>query len=115
MGRTSPEPDPTDFFSFANTGNQWNYDVLLNNGTDCQLHQSLTANPGDYLYDGQITNDCSWPYSAQALHWYVSPVRYTVYSDSVASQVLYSFYLDARTETPYRFYPGQDTNTRVAH
>jgi hypothetical protein len=111
MGHYSNEPDPADYFSFAKTGNQWTYDVVLNSATSCQLNQSVTTNPGDYLFEGQVTNDCGWPFSTQSLKWYVSPIQYTVYSDSVANQVLYAFYLDARPATPYKFYPGQDTIT----
>lgn len=109
LSLVNPEPDPTAYYNFAKSGNQWNYDITQVNDQTCQMEYQLNTDLGNYHFEGQKGNTCNWNWNNAPLNWVVSPMRFSVLSDS-SDAIRYSFYLDARLLSEYRFEVGDDTN-----
>ncbi len=110
FGKINPSPDSSAIYCFGANGHQWVYDVVLQSTGSCQLTQQITGDNGSGLYTGEQTNDCGFPWTTKPLRWKVAPLVYSVLSDT-ADVPFYSFYLDARVNSIYYFYPGDYVNS----
>lgn len=105
----NPGMDPSTYFSFAQTGRTWTYETHLYNGVMCEVQQTIGAETSPYLYTVTETNNCGWPLAQKQFNWYVEPFRVSVMAGTSTTDILYSFYLDAVVDKPYRFIVGDDT------
>lgn len=105
----NPNMDPSAYFSFAKTGASWSYETQLYNGTYCEVQQNIGSEPSPYLFTVTETNNCGWPVVQRQFNWLVEPFRLSVMAGTSATEILYSFYLDAVINKTYRFINGDDT------
>ncbi|NQV03575.1 MAG: hypothetical protein HQ542_13075 [Bacteroidia bacterium] len=105
----NPNMDPSAYFSFAQPGRVWSYETQLYNGTLCEVQQTIGSEPSPYLFTGTETNNCGWPFVQRQFNWQVEPFRFSVMAGTSATNILYSFYLDAVVDKDYRFINGNDT------
>ncbi|MFH1295727.1 MAG: hypothetical protein ABIJ04_00430 [Bacteroidota bacterium] len=106
----NPIMDPSTYFSFAQTGRTWSYETQLYNGTTCEVQQNIGSQPSPNLFTVTETNNCGWPIVQRQFNWQVEPFRFSVMAGTSATDILYSFHLDAVINKKYRFINGDDTS-----
>lgn len=105
----NPGMDPSAYYSFGKTGASWTYETHLYNGTVCEVQQSIGSQPAPGLFTVTETNTCGWPFTQRQFNWMAEPVKLSVMAGTSATEILYTFYLDAMLGTTYCFINNADT------
>lgn len=106
----SEEPDQSKYFSFGLMNHMWNYSIHTVLGDSCEIQEHIDS-VAEPVYGGIRTTTCDFPWSSQPFLWEVSPFHFRILTPDESSTELYAFHLDQVPQTPYRYYPGEDTNT----
>jgi len=109
LSKYNDVPDPSAYFSFAKAGNIWGYKTTLNSTDTCSLNYQMgNLNPSG-IFEGNVTNNCGWPWQYKSFYWYVDPAMFSVMADATSGSVIARFPIDMPTGTTYTYYYAGDT------
>jgi hypothetical protein len=111
LTRTSPNPDDSNYITFAQAGREWHLRITDYSGNQCTYILHLDQDLGNGIFSGTGTTDCNWPTQLTTFYWYVQPgIWCDMRTASLDSRIL-NIRSDAQVGDTYQSIVGNDTIT----
>jgi hypothetical protein len=108
--QVNTQPDPETYYSFASSGNQWNYRIIMDNGDTCTYNQELACT-GINQFQANTSSFCSFQGGSGSNFWESDPAKLIIYENAARTVIENYFRLDALENTFYSWTNGVDTLT----